>query len=256
MYYHKVLYKPGQKNKYTISRSKIELFTLCKRCFWLEAIHGIKRPSTPPFQINKAIDELFKNEFDFYREKQQPHPIMTEYKIEAVPLKHKDINRWRETFKGVRSLYKPANLEVFGGLDDVWVNRQGELIVVDYKATAKSKEVNLDADWQMSYKRQIEVYQWLLRQEGHKVNHSGYFVYANAIFDVRSFNDTLNFKTIVIEHQGDDAWVEPTLMEIKNCLESEMPAVGDSIMGGECEYCSYAKARTQLTVNHIQKNKN
>ena len=39
-----------------------------------------------------------------------------------------------------------------------------ELIIVDYKATAKNGEVNLDADWQIGYKRQMEIYQWLFRQ--------------------------------------------------------------------------------------------
>ena len=43
---------------------------------------------------------------------------------------------------------------------------QGELIVVDVKATSKQTEVNLDADWQISYKQQMEIYQWLLLKKG------------------------------------------------------------------------------------------
>jgi CRISPR/Cas system-associated exonuclease Cas4 (RecB family) len=254
-YQRSLPYKPGQPGKYTISRSKIELFTQCQRCFWLDARLGIKRPSTPPFQINKAIDELFKNEFDTYRQKNAPHPIMTEYKIDAIPYNHGDLDIWRNTFKGIRTLHQDTNLEVFGGVDDVWINPKDELIIVDYKATAKAKDVNLDADWQQSYKRQIEIYQWLFEQNGFKVNSSGYFVYANGIFDKIEFNNTLKFRTIVIEHKGSTSWVAGTLKQIKHCLEGDMPAVGDSIMGGECEYCSYAKARTSLTLQYIQKTK-
>jgi hypothetical protein len=70
-------YAPGQKDLFKISRSKIELFKQCPRCFWLDARLKIKRPSGPPFQINKAIDELYKKEFDAFRVKKKPHPIMS-----------------------------------------------------------------------------------------------------------------------------------------------------------------------------------
>lgn len=248
-------YTKGQSAPYVISRSKIELFTQCKRCFWLEARQGIKRPNSPPFQINKAIDELFKKEFDTYRAAQTPHPIMVQNKVAAVPFAHKDLDTWRDTFKGIRTLHEPTNLEVFGGIDDVWIDANDQLIVVDYKATAKAKEVSLDADWQQSYKRQLEVYQWLLRQNGFAVSNTGYFVYANAKFDGDAFNDTLTFKTKLIAHEGSDTWIEPTLVQIKEALEDTIPEVGDSIMGGECEFCSYARSRTRLTLNHLRPNK-
>ncbi len=246
-------YIPGQAAPYTISRSKIELYTQCQRCFWLEARQGIKRPSGPLFQINKAIDELFKKEFDAYRASKKAHPIMQKNGLKAIPFAHKDLNKWRDTFKGIRTLHQATNLEVFGGIDDVWVDTNDQLIVVDYKATAKAKEVTLDADWQQSYKRQLEVYQWLLRANGFEVSNTGYFVYTNAQYDGDSFNDTLTFTTKLIAHEGSDSWVEPTLVHIKETLEGSIPPVGDSIMGGVCEFCSYAKARTELTLAHIKK---
>lgn len=250
--YFKAPYRPGQKTPYTISRSKIEMFTQCKRCFWLEARQGIKRPSSPPFNINKAIDELYKNEFDTYRKQQKPHPIMVEYDIKAVPFVHKNLDTWRNSFKGIRTVNKTSNLEVFGGIDDVWVDNDSNLIVVDYKATAKDKEVNLEAHWQQSYKRQLEIYQWLLRQNGFDVSNTGYFVYTNAIFSGDKFGDELKFKTKVIPHEGQDKWIEPTLVKMHEALEGDIPEVGEHIMGGDCEYCTYAKKRTMLTMNYLK----
>src|SRR3954470_7474180 len=90
-------YKPGQKAPFKISRSKIELFMQCPRCFWLDVRLKITRPSSPPFNINKTIDELFKKEFDRYREKGEPHPLITEFEIDAIPYAHKDLDQWRET---------------------------------------------------------------------------------------------------------------------------------------------------------------
>lgn len=252
-------YKPDQKRAFKISRSKIELYKQCPRCFWLDARLKIKRPSSPPFNINKAIDELFKKEFDLHREAGTQHPLQTKFKIDAKPFAHKDIDVWRENFTGVFTLHKPTNLHVFGAVDDVWINSDQELIVVDYKATAKDKEITELGPlggWQDSYRRQMEVYQWLLRANGHKVSDTGYFVYANGDASQREFNDLLHFRTNVFPYLGHDDWVEPILFEIKECLDGEMPAVGTAAMGGTCDYCEYAKSRTKLTLSALTKNKN
>jgi CRISPR/Cas system-associated exonuclease Cas4 (RecB family) len=254
-YTRSVPYTPGQETPFKLSRSKVELFMQCPRCFWLDARLKIKRPSGPPFQINKAIDELFKKEFDSYRAKKAKHPLMIEYKIDAIPFEHNDLHKWRENFVGVQALHKPTNLLIFGAVDDVWIDKNNQLIVVDYKATAKASEVTLDSDWQITYKRQMEVYQWLLRANDFKVNDTGYFVYTNGRLDLDAFNDRIEFITKIIPYKGDDSWVDKTLKAIKKCLEGDMPKVGDSIMGGECEYCAYARSRAELTIEHLIKNK-
>ena len=245
-------YKLGQKAPFKVSRSKIELYKQCPRCFWLDVRLKIKRPDGPPFNINKAIDELFKKEFDTYRAQAIPHPLMVEYKVQAVPFIHEKLDDWRENFVGVQALHEPTNLMVFGAVDDIWVDKQGNLMVVDYKATAKDREVGIDSGWQISYKRQMEVYQWLLRQNGFSVSETGYFVYTNGRMDLDGFNDRIEFKTKVIPYTGSDTWIEPTLEKMKQCMEGDMPAMGDSIMGGPCEFCSYARARAELTVKALQ----
>ncbi len=253
------LYNKKATAPYRLSRSKIELFMQCQRCFWLEAIKGIKRPSSPPFNINKAIDELFKKEFDVYREKQQPHPLMKQYKVDAVPYQHKEMDTWRHNFTGVSHLHEPSNLLIFGAVDDVWVNPKGELIVVDYKATAKDapvKELKAEGSWHDTYRRQMEVYQWLLAQNGFLVSNTGYFVYATGSWAHEKFDNILKFETHVFAHNGNSEWVDQTVKDMKACLDSEeMPAVGTAAMGGPCEHCEYAKARTQLTLEHMKQAK-
>jgi len=226
----------------------------CPRCFWLDVRLKIKRPSSPPFNINKTIDELFKKEFDVHRAAGTPHPIMLENKVQAIPFPHNDLDKWRYNFTGVTTVHGPTNLYVFGAVDDVWVNDAGELIVVDYKATSKNKEIDIDSPWQISYKRQMEVYQWLLRQNGFDVSNTGYFVYTNARIDMDGFGDRLEFRTKLIPYTGKDDWVEPTLEKMKACMDSDdMPPIGDAAMGGPCEHCSYARARTELTLKALQK---
>jgi CRISPR/Cas system-associated exonuclease Cas4 (RecB family) len=245
-------YKPGQAAPFKVSRSKIELYKQCPRCFWLDVRLKIKQPSGPPFNINKAIDELFKKEFDTYRAQAAPHPIMEEYSVQAIPFTHEKLDDWRETFVGVQSLHEPTNLLVFGAVDDLWVSPENEIIVVDYKATAKDREVSISAGWQISYKRQMEVYQWLIRQNGLKVSDTGYFVYTNGRMDLDGFFNRVEFKTKLIPYTGNTNWVEPTLLEMKACMDGDMPPIGESIMGGPCEFCTYARQRTELTLKALQ----
>ena len=228
----------------------------CPRCFWLDTRLKIKRPSGPPFNINKAIDELFKKEFDVHREAGTPHPIMADNQVKAVPYQHEDLDRWRHNFTGVAAVHEPTNLHIFGAIDDVWVDAEGRLIVVDYKATSKQSEITLDSDWQISYKRQMEIYQWLLRQNGFEVSDTGYFVYTNARMDLDGFGDKLEFKTKLIPYTGSDDWIEPTLKKMKQCMDNDdLPPVGEAAMGGPCDFCEYARKRTELTLNHVKKGK-
>lgn len=244
-------YKPRQKTPHKLSRSKIENFIQCERCFWLDQRLKIAKPSTPPFLINSAVDELLKSEFDTYRVKSEKHPWQIEFNVDAIPYAHKDLDKWRHTFTGIQTLHVPTNFLIFGGVDDVWVTPSGELIIVDYKATAKIKEITdlEESKWHDAYRRQMEVYQWLFRQNGFKVSDTGYFVYANGIAGSSGFFNKVEFRTNVFPYTGTDRWIEPTLKKIKDVLESDdMPKENP-----DCEYCAYAKSRTSLTLEAIAK---
>ncbi len=230
------LYNPKSKEPFKISRSKIDLFLNCPRCFYLDRVLGISQPPGYPFSLNSAVDHLLKKEFDIHRAKNTRHPLMKAYGLDAIPYSHEMMNEWRENFKGMRYLHKPTNLLITGAVDDIWIdNKTKELIVVDYKATSKDAEVTLDADWQIGYKRQMEVYQWLLRQLGFPVSDTGYFVYCNGRKDNKSFDGKLEFNIKLIPYKGNGDWIEKTIVDIKKCLNSKH--IPDS--NPDCEYCHY-----------------
>jgi hypothetical protein len=233
-------FDPASKEPFTISRSKIDLFTECARCSYLDLRHGVKRPSGPSFTLNNAVDELFKKEFDGHRANGTRHPLAAEYGIDAVPFKDDRLEEWRDALKrGVKTHHEETNLIVRGGIDDVWCTPDGELIVVDYKATSK-KEMPTPEDLYPSYKKQLEVYQWLFRRNGFNVSPTGYFVYANGRTDRKAFDGRLEFTVALVAYTGDDGWVEPKLKELKAMLMSEeIPMVGTAFGGGPCDYCTY-----------------
>lgn len=233
------LYNPADTYPFRISRSKIDLFLECPKCFYLDRRLGVARPPGYPFSLNSAVDALLKKEFDGHRAAQTPHPLMAHYKIDALPFAHPKMNEWRDALRGgVTFVHPSTNFLVTGGVDDIWVNPDNELIVVDYKATSKAGEVNLDAPWQIGYKRQMEVYQWLLRRNDFTVSDTGYFVYCNGDADKAAFDGRLEFDVRILPYTGNDEWIEKTLFGIKECL------VSDTIPQAhwDCDYCKYRDA--------------
>jgi hypothetical protein len=197
--------------------------------------------------LNAAVDALLKKEFDLHRAEGTRHPLMEEYGIDAVPIPHEDLEAWRHNFTGVQYLHEATNLLVFGAIDDLWQNPQTEYIVVDYKATSKDKHIiELDEPWHDGFKRQMEVYQWLLRQNGYLVSDTGYFVYCNGSRDKEAFAGKLEFEITLIPYTGSDSWVETTIHEIHDCLNSDAIPEADP----ECDYCTYREAVSEVERSH------
>jgi len=237
------LYDPSSKQPFRLSRSKIDLFLECPKCFYFDCRLGVARPSGYPFALNSAVDKLLKLEFDIHRANGKPHPLIEKYGVDAHPVPHEKLDEWRENFVGVQYLHKPTNLLITGAIDDLWQNSKGEYIVVDYKSTSKNEEITkLDKEWQEGYKRQMEVYQWLLRQNGFKVSDTGYFVYCNGITDRKAFDAKLEFDVTLIAYKGSDDWVERAIKDAYKCLQSD--TIPES--GKDCDYCAYREATKEL----------
>lgn len=90
----KTLFDPRSKDPFPLSRSGVEAWIACPRCFWLHKRMGIRPPGPPAMMLNRAVDELLKREFDQYRSKAMPHPIMLEHGIDAVPFRHPELATW------------------------------------------------------------------------------------------------------------------------------------------------------------------
>lgn len=217
-----------------LSRSKIDLFIECPRCLYLDVARGIARPSGPPFTLNNAVDALMKAEFDRYRAAGEPHPIFATVGLDAVPFRHPDLDRWRHNFTGLRWKDEETGWTLFGAVDDLWQAPSGELIVADYKATARA-ETPGERHLYPSYRRQMDVYQFLVRRQGFAVSNRGWFVYVNGNGRSAEWGEKLSFTTTLVPYEGDDAWVlEVFRRAVATIGRTEVPAAGE-----DCEYCAY-----------------
>jgi hypothetical protein len=271
----KKYYIPHQTEPFKLSRSKIDMFIECPRCFYLDRRLEVAKPSMAPFLLNTAVDHLLKKEFDVHRKEATPHPIISDNGLDLIPFNHPKIDEWRENFVGVQYLHEESNFLVFGAVDDLWVEAEkdgdasegadggakgadagakgaakgGKVHVVDYKATSKDEAVKEleDTRWHDQYRRQMEIYQWLLRHNDVNISDTGYFVYVNGRKDLASFDGKLEFEINLISYKGNSDWVDEVLVHAKKCLDSdEIPAAG-----GNCEYCKYREQAGMAFKKHV-----
>lgn len=238
------IYDPKSKKPFKISRSKIEDFLACPRCFYIDRRLGISRPPTYPYTLNIAVDNFLKKEFDKHRKKKTPHPKMIEFGLDAIPYDHPELEAWRDGFRrGVSVLHKPTNLIISGGIDDLWVNPVQELIILDYKATDKEHPKDFESDQYEKYKRQLEIYSWIFKQLGFKVSQNGYLVHCSVDTNRDEFNGELIFDTAIITCVLDDSWVEDIILDLYECLSAtKIPGLSD-----KCDFCQYILAIESLT---------
>jgi hypothetical protein len=189
--------------------------------------------------LNNAVDALFKREFDRYRTNQTPHPLFATVGLDAVPLLDERMDLWRNNFKGVRWRDAETGWTLFGAVDDLWQSAAGQIMVADYKATAK-KVAPTAANLYPGYRRQAEIYQFLVEQQGFEVSDRAWFVYANGLADADSFEDVLRFQTVLLPHDGRRGWVLAAFRSAVALVEEGMvPPPGE-----ECDHCRFARRWT------------
>ena len=262
---HRGKFDPTKSEPYELSRGSIEKFTQCPACFWMEKAKGIKFPGFPQFNLNTNTETLLKRDCDRYRGI-GPHPFMEQNGLSHLrPYDHPDIFFWERSLHfGMNDqhfsvVHEETNIRFGGGLDDVWEDMSsGVLHIVDYKSTAnlsaEPTPVSLDGPWKGVYKRQMDMYQWILRAKGYQVSDIGYFVYVDGQHkDIEGMiNDdtskaTMIFNTSLLKYEGDDSWVEQALIDAKDCiLKTECPSHAQTGYGAKgdkpCEYSTLFEA--------------
>jgi PD-(D/E)XK nuclease superfamily len=230
----------GEARTQRISRTKLQLFLDCARCFHLDVRSGCRRPDGLLLSLNLAVDALLKREFDAYRLHATTPPVCVRGGLDVVPLAHPDLERWRDFRTGIQGQAPGGTLQLYGALDDVWKHRtDGRVSVVDYKARSGSAATaTLEGERYDGYRRQVEVYQWLLQQEGIDVHPSAYFLVASADAGAPSFDGRLLFHLSLVEHVGDTAWVPDALLAAEECLQHEQPPPSSNT----CRWCAYRRS--------------
>lgn len=230
-----------------ISRSGLKLFLDCPRCFWLDLHHKIKRPPGYPYTLSAAVDYMVKREFDGYREKGELPPVLINAGIKDAKLYNGDnFSEWRNNFKGVAYWDEGLNAILYGAVDDVIEFSDGSLAVVDYKSSG-SKEITIYDD----YQRQMDIYNWILKQKGYETYPEAFFVFYQVQKDENGFNNVLRFKEQVKPVKVNMEWVGPAFEAAVELARQDEPPTVKNAPSHNCDHCHYVKMAGQFLSDDI-----
>lgn len=233
-----------------ISRSGLKLFLDCPRCFWLDLHHKIKRPPGYPYTLSAAVDYMVKREFDGYREKGELPPVLALSGVEGLKdaklYNGDNFTEWRNNFKGVAYFDENLNAILYGAVDDVIEFSDGSLAVVDYKSSG-SKEITIYDD----YQRQMDVYNWILKQKGYETYPEAFFVFYQVQKDENGFNNVLRFKEQVKPVKVNMGWVGPAFEAAVELARQDEPPTVENVPPHSCDHCHYVKMAGQFLSGDI-----
>ena len=274
----KLIYKANQKEDFPISRSRLEDFRKCPKCFYLKLVKGFMPPDCPNMTLNSLTDTLLKKEFDLCRKKNTSHRLLKKNKLNhIIPYKNdnfakdeygkivkkykgktneqsvKLLDAWRDFRYGVRRRFKKTNIILYGAVDDVWLNtKTHELVVADYKSTQKEKaitqETYFDDEYKKSYQFQLDFYAYLLKGQkeindiDNGISKDAYFLVVNARGLEKSFDGKMIFEEKLIHHAIDNHYLEDYIEEMIVTINStKIPPSNE-----RCNNCAYAFVRSQI----------
>ena len=234
----------------------------------MDVHHKVKRPSGYPFTLSIAVDYLVKKEFDTYREKGTLPPVLKKY-FEKDPVQSlsadrqqsrgrasdgasaklyagDELSEWRNNFKGIAYFDEDLNAILYGAVDDVLEFKDKSLGVIDYKSSG-AKEITIYDD----YQKQMDVYNYILRQKGFDTYPEAFFVFYKVIKEGETgFANALKFTEEVRAVKVNMDWVGPTFEKAVEVARSETsPAPGMTgnppAGGGHCDHCHYVELANQ-----------
>ena len=173
------LYIKENLSPFTISRSKIDLFFDCNRCFYLDQKYGIKRPHGTSLVINNFVVNHFKSILEKFRKDQKIYPESLQLKKKLIPSSNPLLEEWSHPFKGISFIDKKTNFKIKANLDDIWeCQESSKNYPIIIKSTSRKKNINSETIWP-GYWKQLSLYSYLLSKNSVNVGSSGILIYLN-----------------------------------------------------------------------------
>ena len=160
---------------YRLSPSRLNLFVDCNRCFYLDVVKKQRRPEKPFPSLPNGIDRCIKQHFDSFRGK-DPVPGEIEgcaKEIELFP--DQEFVDYARSWRTEPKWRDPkTDIVLRGGVDELLRDRNGRIIVLDFKTRGKPPEKEGVPDY---YRRQLNLYNLIFEANGYRTPSYGYILY-------------------------------------------------------------------------------
>lgn len=216
-----------------LSKSQLDKFQDCPRCFWLGQRHKLKQPDMISSKVWKGVERVTIQHYDAHRAaKTTPYNLVGCVPAGAVPLQRDAEGMKALRYWGKGLPFKVDNILVTTALDDMLeINACGKMLynVIDYKS--KSKLTDEEATAEM-YQNQADVFDLAANVNGYPTDGLVYFDYWSPVSvegaeppaaagDVGATMQKWASQVIVLK--ADHARIKKLVLAAAACIEGRMP---------------------------------
>ncbi len=214
---------------YKISPSSMNLIEDCPKCFYLQIVKKISRPSGPFPSLPSGVDKLLKEHFDRFMIINKLPPEIKESDCKECKLfdNKEKLKLWRNNLKGLEYYDKENDVLLHGAIDNL-LTKDNKLIVLDYK----TRGFALKEDTHHHYQDQLDIYNFLLRKNGYKTEDYAYLLFyvPEKVLEDGKFV----FRTELIKMKIDIEHAEFLFKRAVKIIKGKMPEASK-----DCQYCSF-----------------
>lgn len=224
---------------YSLSASKLNLMTECKRCFFDANILKIERPRGIFPSLPGGVDRVMKTYLDQHRGALPPSlagkipGVLWGDVAQITKLRH-----WKSGLKAVVSIGKKT-VSLIGALDDLIQEFEGTFSPFDTKTKG---DVPKD-DGAQYYQGQLDIYALLLRENKMPPSGKGYLDYH---YPVQTAGNTITFDHVLYQLTADAdravAWIAEAVGVLTGGQPDSNPA---------CEFCQFAQPRVTAALKVV-----
>ncbi len=213
-----------------LSPSSINLMLDCPRCFWLQIVKGVKRPSGPFPSLPSGMDKILKEHFDRFMEKGElPPELKEDENVKGCNLfdDREKLKLWRNNRKGLEYVDPETGIMLHGAVDNILVKGK-KLIVLDYK----TRGFPLKEDTHEHYQSQMDLYNFLLRKNNHDTEDYTFllFYYPKTV----TGTGEVIFDTKLIKMKTSAGEGEKIFRKAIAIIKGDMPQASE-----ECGFCKW-----------------
>ncbi|MEK6862921.1 MAG: PD-(D/E)XK nuclease family protein [Nanoarchaeota archaeon] len=210
-----------------LSPSSMKLVEECPKCFWLQVVKKISRPSGAFPSLPSGVDKMLKEHFDRFRDNNKLPPEIKELKDVKLFDNNELLKKWRNNLKGIEYYDKENDVLLHGAVDNL-LTKDNKLIVLDYK----TRGFALKEDTAHYYQDQLDIYNFLLRKNGYETEDYSYLLFYLPEMVMES--GEFKFKTELIKMKVNVEHAELLFKKAVEIVKGDCPDKGK-----DCVFCNW-----------------
>lgn len=214
---------------YKLSPSSLHLLKDCPRCFWLHFNKKIRRPATIFPSLPSGMDKVLKEHFDYFKKQVKLPPELENLKGVKIFDDEELLKIWQNNRKGIQWTDKEGNV-LRGAIDIALLQKDNKLIVLDFK----TRGFPVKEDTHLHYKDQLDIYNYLLRKNGHQTEDYSYLLFYHP--EQVNPNGDVVFHKHLVKMEVSLKNAEKIFTNALKVLGGEMPLSSE-----ECRFCKWCE---------------